>query len=407
MTVSEKTVVFPSEQSLGSLYLIKGGSGNANWWDRPVGEARGYVNVPAYGELHLLVSPTADVNLLNALEPNTLVSIDFRQRHMTDLELASIQNLTGLRYLTLPESPLTDRGLMYLINLNNLHTVDLGFTNITDDGLEYLKSLAKLRRLYVDHTKISEQGAQSLREVLPKCNLVSRAKRTLRFPELEALGSLWVAGTTETGKRNWKEIGPARSLIEVARRDFVRLEVKDKDALYHFANLKPDDIQSLDLITDSLEEEDWLNISHLSGLRELRLGGVDIVENGLNHLANLPHLRSLHLTACYLAEGTLEALKSAPSLKELKFSFTHMETAGLGVISSLPSISNLLLEGNTVTDDVLAQIDHQNPISDLYIVFANISDQGLECLKHFPKLFQELSRTHCPTKHLKLHYSSA
>ncbi|MCA9818935.1 MAG: hypothetical protein KC652_27785, partial [Cyanobacteria bacterium HKST-UBA01] len=156
MSVSQRTVVFPSEQSLGALYLIKRDGGGSNWWDMPVGEARGYVNVPEYGELHLLVSPRADINLLNALDPYALVSLDFRQRHVTDLELACVQNLLGLRYLTLPESPVTDRGMIYLVNLENLHTVDLGFTAISDEGLDYLHSLTKLRRLYVDHTRITE-----------------------------------------------------------------------------------------------------------------------------------------------------------------------------------------------------------------------------------------------------------
>ncbi|MCA9800778.1 MAG: hypothetical protein KC777_02270, partial [Cyanobacteria bacterium HKST-UBA02] len=181
MTVQERTITFPSERTLGALYLITAGAEKSTWWEKKVGDAIGYVNVPLFGNLHLLVDRLADVSVLSALDGNALTSIDFRQRPVTDLELSSIKDLISVRYLTLPGSPITDRGLMYLVNLTGLSSLDLSNTNVTDEGMEFLLHLKQLRYLYLDGSKVTEQGTARLASHLPRCQIVSRATRTIRF----------------------------------------------------------------------------------------------------------------------------------------------------------------------------------------------------------------------------------
>src|SRR5579883_2221919 len=229
MNVLEKTIVFPTDQSLGPLYLIYQEDDYGKWWERQIGEAYGEVIVPYTGYLHLLVSPTCDLSNLALLSPNDLASLDFRQRPLTDLELSFIQGLTGLRYLTLPRSPITDRGLMYLVKLNRLMTLDLGGTAISDEGLEYLASLTSLKNLYVDDTNVTETGLNALSKALPRCQIISRKSRTIRFPEY-SIGTVWLAEASEGGARSWKVLGDACGLVRVSRRDFVRLEFAGEHA---------------------------------------------------------------------------------------------------------------------------------------------------------------------------------
>lgn len=388
MTVLERTIVFPTDNSLGALYLIYQENDQSKWWERQIGDAYGEVSVPFAGYLHLLVAPNCDLSNFAILNPSDLASLDFRQRLVTDLELSFIQGLTGLRYLTLPRSPISDRGLMYLVNLKNLHTLDLGGTAITDAGLEYLKHLGSLRNLYLDGTNVSEVGIQEFVRALPRCQVVSRKLRTIRFPDNRSVGKVWIAEAGDSGSRCWRNIGEARGMVQVSRRDFVRLELSDDDPFNHLGTLKPDDIQSIDFIGDRLTDRNWAGLSHLSGLRELRLGGIDLPQYSFKQLYRFPHLRNLQLTACDIGNGALDDLSVLFTLRDVRISHCRMSEAGagLGSLSRISSLRTLLLEGEGITDDALLEFNTESSLEELYIVFANVTDKGLGCLRYFPEL---------------------
>ncbi len=388
MTVLERTIVFPTESSLGGLYLIYQESDQSKWWERQIGEAYGEVSVPFSGYLHLLVSPHCEVSSFGMLNPGDLASLDFRQRPMQDLELSYIQGLTGLRYLTLPKSPVTDRGLYYISNLVNLHTLDLGGTAITDEGLDFLKQLRGLRNLYLDGTNVTEVGINELIRALPRCHVISRKLRTIRFPDDRSIGTVWIAESADGGMREWKNAGDARGMVQVSRRDFVRLELAEDSPFSHLAQLKPDDIQSLDFIGEEISDGDWLELSHLSGLRELRLGGLNLPQYSFKELYRFPHLRNLQLTACDIENGALEDLSVLVTLRDVRISHCRFSGvgAGLGSLSRISSLKSLLLEGTGISDDALLEFNTDSGLQELYIVFADVSDKGLSCLRYFPDL---------------------
>jgi Leucine-rich repeat (LRR) protein len=388
MTVLERIIVFPTDNSLGGLYLIYQESDQSKWWERQIGEAYGEVSVPLSGYLHLLVSPTCDLSNFSVLNPSDLASLDFRQRLVTDLELSFVQGLNGLRYLTLPKSPITDRGLMYLVNLKNLHTLDLGGTAITDAGLEYMHHLTSLRNLYLDGTNVTEAGIQELVRALPRCQVISRKLRTIRFPEDRSIGKVWIAEAGDDGSRTWRMIGKAHGMVQVSRRDFVRLELNDDSPFDRLASLKPDDIQSIDYIGHQLSDSDWAGLSHLSGLRELRLGGLDLPQDSFKSLFRFPHLRNLQLTACDIGDGALEDLSILFTLRDVRLSHCRISglRGGLSSLSRIASLRTLLLEGDGIDDDALLEFNSESNLQELYIVYANVSDRGLACLRYFPEL---------------------
>lgn len=389
MTGLERTIVFPTDTSLGGLYLIYQENDQSKWWERQIGDAYGEVSVPLAGYLHLLVSPTCDLANFSILNPSDLASLDFRQRPIKDHELSFVQGLSGLRYLTLPKSPISDRGLMYLYNLKNLHTLDLGGTAITDEGLEYLKGLRGLRNLYLDGTNVTEYGINELVRALPRCHIISRKVRTIRFPEEYSIGTVWIAESGDGGQRTWRNVGEAQSMIQVSRRDFVRLELNDAtEPFNHLAALKPDDIQSLDFIGDQLTDANWSALSHLSGLRELRLGGLDLPQYSLKELFRFPHLRNLQLTACDIGDGALDDLATLVTLRDVRLSHCKISGtgAGLSALGRISSLRSLLLEGDGITDDALLEFNIESGLQELYIVYADITDKGLGCLRYFPEL---------------------
>ena len=400
MTVLERTIVFPTDHSLGGLYLIYQESDQSKWWERQIGEAYGEVSVPFAGYLHLLVSPTCDLSNFSVLNPSDLASLDFRQRQVTDLELSFVQGLNGLRYLTLPKSPISDRGLMYLVNLKNLHTLDLGGTAITDTGLEYLHHMRGLRNLYLDGTNVTEVGINELVRALPRCQVISRKLRTIRFPDDRSVGNVWIAEAADDGSRTWRMVGEAKGMVQVSRRDFVRLELNDDEPFGRLSTLKPDDIQSIDYIGEHLSDNDWAGLSHLSGLRELRLGGLDLPQYSFKSLYRFPHLRNLQLTACDIGDGALEDLSVLFTLRDVRLSHCRISglSGGLGSLSRISSLRTLLLEGDGINDEALLEFNATSSLQELYIVYANVTDRGLSCLRYFPELTSLVLRVDAVTE---------
>ncbi|HMY53312.1 MAG TPA: hypothetical protein PK671_10185, partial [Candidatus Obscuribacter sp.] len=324
--IAYREIHFPEEMSLGSLYHIYRTANTSGWWEDKLGEAQGVLTVAKETNLHLMVAPGTDLRLLNRILPSDLQSIDFRLCDISDSDLECISHLTGLRYLSLPERKITDAGLHSLRNLRYLHTLDLGGTEVSDYGLNKLKHLTELRKLYVDSTHVSGAGAAELNQTLPNCHIIVHSGRILTFPFEKSPGKLLVARADSSGQRTWMEVGEALGSAQVSRRAFVRLEVHDRSAFQQCDKLKPDDIQSLDYLFDEIGASDFAIINRLSGLRELRLGGLEIEKNSLNEIVHLHRLRTLQLTSCsVVGQDALKPITKLAALKELRLSHCHFE----------------------------------------------------------------------------------
>jgi hypothetical protein len=314
-----RTISFPSDKSLGLLFLITRSGGQSGWWEEKLGDAIGDVNIPADANLHLLLDGNADLSRLRQLKPNDLQSIDFRQIDISDSDLEHLAHLSGLRYLTLPDRNITDSGLASLRNLIYLNILDLGATKVTDFGLPRLKHLTDLRKLYLDSTMVTGEGVIELNRKLTRCHIVLHGGRTLAFPFECSPGRLWLAKAEVNGQRDWTELGTAQGTVEVSRRAFVRLEVLDRAALKECNRLKPDDIQSLDYLFPEISEEDWDCVNRIGGLRELRLGGVELAKGSLRDLSNLQRLRTFQLTSCNISDQALKPIQNLNALKRTAY----------------------------------------------------------------------------------------
>lgn len=389
-----RSVHFPEDFSLGGLYAIYRTGNMSGWWEDKLGEARGTVEVVADCNLHILVNPRADLRAFNRLGANDIQSLDFRLCDINDNDLETISHLTGLRYLALSERHITDAGLASLRNLLYLHTLDLGGTLVSDYGLARLKHLGDLRKLYVDSTHVSGAGAAELNVAIPQCHIVVHSGRIITFPFERSPGKILVAQSDQDGQRSWREIGEAIGSVQVSRRAFVRLEVSDREAFHQCEKLKPDDIQSLDFLFDEISRDDFAIINRLSGLRELRLGGLELEKNSLHDLVHLQRLRTLQLTSCnIMGRETLKPLQRIATLKELRLSHCQFTDVNLGELLTNTRAKKVLLEGAHVDDTLLKTVETDNEIGEFYLVFSSVTDEGMVALRHFPKLTTLVLRT--------------
>ncbi|MEE3371254.1 MAG: hypothetical protein VX346_18110 [Planctomycetota bacterium] len=76
---------------------------------------------------------------------------------VTDAGLVHLQELKGLRYLSLP-SQTTDEGLEHLQALPQLQSLHLSNAKINGDGLVYLRGMRKLTTLNLSYSRVTDEG---------------------------------------------------------------------------------------------------------------------------------------------------------------------------------------------------------------------------------------------------------
>lgn len=168
---SFRTVRFPSDRSLGTLFVRERNSGSFLDWKR-LGEAAGEVAVPAGKALRLDVreGETASLDLLGGLGADDLQACFLYG--VGDADLTHLLRLSGIEELYLSGDGVTGEGLVHLLEMKNLERLYLYDTGVTDAGLASLKYLPRLRSLTLSNAPVSEGGLDRLRLALPSCRVV-------------------------------------------------------------------------------------------------------------------------------------------------------------------------------------------------------------------------------------------
>lgn len=166
MSHTDRTIDFPSQQSLGRLSVRAAGS-REPWVE--FAEARGSITVPADKELRLTVAYVdVDSKVFSTLAPDALSVFEWVSTgRATDVAAAvpDLCHLTGLQGLALWETNINDESLFNLRHLSNLRWLDIGDTQVTDAGLRYLCEMSRLYELSLLNDRISDAGLDSLQRL--------------------------------------------------------------------------------------------------------------------------------------------------------------------------------------------------------------------------------------------------
>jgi len=240
--------------------------------------------------------------------------------HITDVDLADLQNLPHLQSLHLKWCKnLTDAGLAHLAPLVNLQSLDLKYCkNLTDAGLAHLAPLVNLQSLDLSDCKnLTDAG---LAHLAPLVNL-----------QMLNLGSCYKL--TDAG-------------------------------LAHFAPLV--NLQMLDLSwCQNVTDAGLAHLAPLVNLQSLDLSGCyKFTDAGLAHLAPLVNLQSLILRSCHkLTDAGLAHLAPLVNLQMLDLSWCkNLTDAGLAHLAPLVNLQSLdLSHCEKLTDAGLAQLKKTLP----------------------------------------------
>jgi hypothetical protein len=165
-----RSIHFPSNRSVGALFLRKPGSESFLDW-QCLGEARGKVFIPIDKALRLDIrNRSADTSdCLKMLDPHDLQALFLHGSD--DAELSCLRRLTGLRELYLSGKEISDAGLENILDLKSLRRLYLYNTSVSAVGAETLQALRGLRCITFCGSWITEKSLRKIRQSLPGCSI--------------------------------------------------------------------------------------------------------------------------------------------------------------------------------------------------------------------------------------------
>jgi Leucine-rich repeat (LRR) protein len=190
-----------------------------------------------------------------------VVSAQFTDRPITDIDLAQLRGFKHLRTLDLDRTNITDAGLEHIARLPQLQKLGLEFTQVTEVGLAHIAKLPQLKWLDLNGTKVTDAGLEHLKG-------------------LSKLQGLGLDGTkvTNTGLRH---------IAEMTR------------------------LQELWLTDTKVTDEGLAHIAGMTQLETLALDGTNITDSGLAHLDRLAQLQWLRLEGTQVTDEGVKKLKHA------------------------------------------------------------------------------------------------
>ncbi len=90
------------------------------------------------------------------------VSLILKDVEIRDGDLAPVQQLHDLKFLSLERSPIGNAGVAHLAGLSDLKSLSLAGTKVTDAGLVHLKGLSSLENLDLEGLHITDRGLAEL-----------------------------------------------------------------------------------------------------------------------------------------------------------------------------------------------------------------------------------------------------
>lgn len=304
--------------------------------------------------------------------------------------LASVENLRSLRL----------RGVngdcASLTGLSNLRSLDVAWIAGSSAELPSLTSLSSLETVV---TKGALLGRDGLRKI---CEAPRLQKLSLKGAVIDSATLSEVGGPSALVELDLSEawLSDAVPKFIAGLRNLRKLDLTNAE---HFAHQRTDylaelpHLEELDLgysaSRDPLAQVNWLlGLAKCRNLRVLRVGYVDVFENGLASLVTLETLEELHLANCELSGDDLKAILLIPNLKVLDLSSASGFEYGFGKIRQSSSVEelNLVVYGRVpLHDGALEAISHLRNLRQLTLPGSNdFTSEGVSRLATLPNLVE-------------------
>ena len=187
--------------------------------------------------------------------------------------------------------------------------------------------------------------------------------RVLEFPNDHAVGTVeiatdyvdedWERYATRFDYRrtwDWQHLGPAQGTVLIPAGAKVKLTLKSGGAsdLSWVDRLRPDDVYELVIYPDPhsadiylFGDEEFRQISRLSGLKELRMRFVQVTDGGIRRLESFTDLEVLNLYAPECGNACLQSIGKLTALRVLEMGLMPWTDEGLLHLSNLTQLEEV------------------------------------------------------------------
>ena len=225
-------------------------------------------------------------------------------------------------------------------------------------------------------------------------------ERVLHFPADRSLGSVMIrdanidrnieefAHWTTKADMSWVRLCEAQGEVRIPAGKLVQLKVAAKN-LKNIDGLKglgADDLHMIWLYGDGdkrqLPDDRCMeHISHMTGLKELRIRSTRITSRGLFMIKDLQQLERLWLGE-HITDSGMRVVANLKSLKYLYMKNSQITNNGLAVICKSLSLEELEIHRSRVTDEGLAHLAKIRTLKYLMLSGDNFTDAGMAHVKN-------------------------
>ncbi len=313
-----RTVTFGGNCAQFTLRMGPGPNTDAPEW-KVLGTAGKTVQVPPGMYLELVGSPhVSNLSALRSLRGDDLLSLDLTKAAITDDQLASISNLTGLMRLKLGGTEIGDRGLAYLKRMSKMCALKLAGTLVTDKGLVILRNMPSLAVLNCDNTHINGSGLINLKPTDGTFFLLDLTDTSFDDRAISALKNiphftcLLLGGTKITNN------GIAKLLKQCT---FTNLDLSRTGITgTGFASLGNNwqTLVQLRVNDTGFDDKGMASVGQCKNIAWLYLSNTAITDAAMPYIGTLSRLQYLHLRGTRLSDAAVPYIERLTSLKELE-----------------------------------------------------------------------------------------
>ena len=275
-----------------------------------------------------------------------------------------------------------------LDRLSKLDQMRLLRMELTYAGLEGLKTIDPVNLFHVAREQVAPATLRQLKGMLKTGNhelqriRIGFAEIGLRYlRELTTLKRLWLSGTeVEDAATQTPQVA-----LEIESLRLGGVAVCDEE-LQHLGEL--DQLEVLILNDLGISDSGLFHLSGLNSIRTLDLSGNPrITDQGIAGLINQHSpLVFLSLDNTSIGDKTLELLRLLTDLQCLYLSETNVTDNGLHHLAGLPKLESLTLSGTQISDAGLESLKDLEQIRRLDLSGSAITNGGIRCLSSLTNL---------------------
>ena len=261
--------------------------------------------------LNLTNMPDLSENLPGLVALPTLKRLSLGGRSVTDGEMVSLANATGLEELSLRATSVTDDGLAHLTGLKQLRRLYMEEAMLTDDAIPHLIQLRGLTQLNIWASMMSSEGAAKLNRYFPSFH----TNRRWCDPPLSAEDRQAVRKFIHLG--GFVSIGSSGNSSHPQPPQEFAATLTDRwcggiEGLQLLENLSP--LTRIDVST-AMSTMEANELTKFSELRHIGLRNTGLTDEDLQFLTTFPNLKSVTLCGPFtdaaipiLAQTTVEGV---------------------------------------------------------------------------------------------------